>query len=447
MEVLYPRCAGLDVHKKTVVACRVQTAPSGHTRREIRSFGTTTGELLALLDWLHEWDCTHAALESTGEYWKPVYFILEGTLDLLLVNPAHMRAVPGRKTDVKDSEWLAELLRHGLLRASFVPPPEQRDLRDLTRQRGNLVRERASVVNRLQKVLESANIKLASVATDVLGVSGRAILQELIAGNTDAASLAELARGRLRAKRAELAAALEGRVRTHHRFLLLQHLEHIDFLDEQIAAFDQAIQDHLAGPVPPLAEGSAVPDPPASGAATGTARPGEPVSYARAVEVVDSYPGIEQRLAESLVAEMGRDMSRFPSARHFAAWAGVAPGNHASAGKQYSGRSRPGNAALRQALVQAAHGAKRTKGTYAAAQYQRLAGRRGAKRAIVAVAHSIAVALYHMVGRNQLYEELGGNYLDERKRESVVNRLVHRLEKLGYHVGLESQPARPVVAA
>ena len=289
MQIVYSHCAGLDVHKKTVVACRIATTPTGRVVQQTRTFTTMTSDLLALLDWLLEWPCTHVAMESTGEYWKPIYNILDGNLTILLVNAHHVKTVPGRKTDVKDAEWLADLLRHGLLRASFVPPQGQRDLRDLTRQRTNLIRERASVVNRLQKVLETANIKLTSVVSNVMGVSARAILAELLAGESDPTVLAELSQGRLRAKRAQLEQALTGRMRDHQRFLLTQHLEHIEFLDAQVARFDAQITAYLA-------HLSAPPSPPAPSVATepavASSSDDAPLSFSEAVELLDSIPGI-----------------------------------------------------------------------------------------------------------------------------------------------------------
>jgi transposase len=445
MQVIHERCAGLDVHKKVIVACRMWTKRNGQVVQETSSFGTTTAELLRLLDWLGGWECTHVAMESTGEYWKPVYNILEGHVEILLVNARHVKNVPGRKTDVGDAEWLADLLRHGLLRASFVPPRGQRELRDLTRQRSNLVRERAAVANRLQKVLEDANIKLAAVATDVLGVSGRAMLDAMVAGEADPVAMAELARGRLRNKQAELEQALTGRVRDHHRFLLATHLSHIDFLDGQIRQFDQRITSHIEQQPPVLTTVS--PPQLVSALAEPLELPEGVLTWVEAVDLLDTIPGIDRRLAEVLVAEMGIDMSRFPSEHHLASWSGVAPGNNESAGKRRSGKTPPGNPALRKALVQAAHAAKRKKDGYLAAQYHRLAARRGKKRAIVAVAHSILVIAYHILSRREPYRELGGNHFDERKRESVVNRLVHRLEKLGYQVALEMQPTSAVATA
>jgi transposase len=437
MQVMYPRCAGLDLHKKTVVACRVLTQTDGRTQQQTETFGTSTKEVLRLRDWLAAWEITHVAMESTGEYWKPVYNLLEGAVEILLVNARHVKAVPGRKTDVRDAEWLADLLRHGLLRASFVPPRGQRELRDLTRQRSTLVRERASVVNRLQKVLEDANVKLASVATDITGVSGRAMLRAKAEGVEDIEQLAGMARGRMRSKQAALSEALEGRMRDHHRFLVRGHLGHLEFLEQQIALFDTRIEAHIA------AAGVVTSGPGEARAESGGVAPvedhgegGGPVAYAQAVELLDTIPGIDHRLAEVIVAEIGTDMSRFPSAQHLASWAGVAPGNNESAGKQRSGKTPPGNRALRKGLVQGAHAASHTKNTYLSAQYHRLAVRRGRKKAIVAVAHSMLVMIYHILSRQEPYRDLGSGYFDERERESVTNRLVRRLQTLGFHVAL-----------
>jgi transposase len=445
MEVIHERCAGLDVHKKTITACRVHSRPKGRKEEETATFGTMTTELLRMGEWLLAWGCTHVAMESTGVYWKPVYNILEGQMEILLVNAHHVKQVPGRKTDVSDAGWLADLLRHGLLRGSFVPSRPQRELRDLTRQRSNLVREKVAVVNRLQKMLEDANIKLASVVTDVTGVSARAMLEEIAAGEAKPNELAKLARGRLRKKRAELEQALIGRVRDHHRFLLVTHLSHIDFLDEQIEQVNQRIGLHIE-------RQSALPPGPSSEDGSGNSAEltrGErgPLTYARAVDLLDTIPGISRWLGELIVAEMGIDMSRFPSAGHLSSWAGVAPGNNQSAGKRRSGKTPPGNRALRKGLVQAAQGAKRSKNTYLAAQYHRIAARRGKKRASVAVAHSILVIAYYILSRQEPYRELGGNYFDERKRESVANRLLRRLEKLGYQVSLDTKHVGVLAAA
>jgi transposase len=392
----------LDVHKKTVVACVV--TPTG---QETRAFGTMTADLLSLADWLLTCGCTHVAIESTGDYWKPVFNILEGTCEVILVNAQHVKAVPGRKTDVKDAAWLAELLQHGLLRASFIPPVAQRELRDLTRYRSTFIRERVTLINRVQKLLEDANIKLAAVASDIMGVSGRAILATLIAGHTDPHTLAELAKGRLRAKREPLAKALEGRVKPHHRFGLTELLCQIDSLDETVARFDAQIQA-ISGP------------------------------FEEAVGLLDTIPGIARHTAEMIVAEIGTDMGRFPSADHLASWAGVAPGNYESAGKRASGKTRKGNRFLRTTLVQAAHAAARTKGTYLSAQYRRLAARRGKKRAILAVAHSMLMMAYYMIQRQEPYRENGADFVDRLQPADTARRLIKRLESLGYQVTLQN---------
>lgn len=433
MEVVYTHCAGLDVHKKTVVACRTKPGEDGEKQREVQTFGTTTPELLRLLDWLQEWGCTQVAMESTGDYWKPIYNLLEGQMEVLLVNAYHVKHVPGRKSDVQDVEWLTDLLQHGLLRASFIPPAPQRDLRDLTRYRTNLVEERAREANRVQKLLEGANIKLGSVASNILGVSGRAMLEALIAGQQGPEEMAALAVGRLRSKQAELEKALTGLVRPHHRVLLAQQLAHIDFLESQIEKISQEIEHHLAD----LRSDPA--DPPEQEASGGSpTAPRAPLQATEAVALLDTIPGIDQRVAEIIVAELGLDMSRFPTAQHAASWAGLAPGHEESAGQRYSGRTRPGNPALRTAMIQAAWAAVHTKNTYLSAQYQRLVGRRGKKRAIVAVAHSLIVTIYCMLSRREPYREVGGNYFDERRKDSVVNRLLRRLQGLGYGVHLEA---------
>ena len=406
MDVICERCCGLDVHKRTVVACVVISQASGRPRKETRSFGTMTDDLLALADWLEERAVTHVAMESTGVFWKPVWNLLEDRFTLLLVNAQHIKAVPGRKTDVRDCEWIADLLRHGLLRPSFVPDRPQRELRELTRYRTSLVRERSTAVNRLQKTLEGANIKLASVATDIMGVSGRQMLAAIVAGATDAATIADLARKRLREKLPELTRALTGRVGAHQRFLLAQQLAHIEFLDETIARLSAEIGQRLQPCV-------------------------------AALERLDTIPGVGRWTAEILLAELGTDMTRFPTARHVASWAGMCPGNHESAGKRTSGRTRKGNPWLRTALVEAAQAAGRTKQSYLGAQYRRLAARRGAKRAAVAVGHSILGIVYHLLTREPVYADLGVHYFDERHRRTVERRLVRRLEALGSKVALE----------
>jgi transposase len=405
MEILFARCCGLDVHKRTVVACLLTPGAEGQPTKEIRTFGTMTNDLLALSDWLAAADCTHVALESTGVYWKPIYNLLEDRFAVLVVNAAHIKAVPGRKTDVRDAEWIADLLRHGLLRPSFIPDRPQRELREVTRYRTTLIHERANEVNRLQKVLEGANIKLASVATDILGKSGRDILEALVGGTSDAAALAQLARGRLREKLPQLEQALAGQFNVHHRFLIAEQLAHIDFLDASLDRVSAEIGKRL--------------------------RP-----FEQQMERLQTIPGVGRRTAEVLVAEIGVDLTRFPSARHLASWAGLCPGNDESAGKRRSGRTRKGSPSLRTALVEAARAAARTKETYLAAQYRRLAAHRGAKRAAIAVAHSILVMVYALLTQQTSYHELGGRYFDERDRHTVERRLVHRLEALGYTVSL-----------
>jgi transposase len=410
MEIVYERCCGLDVHKRVVVACRIVPGAAGTPSKEIRTFGAMTRDLLALADWLREAGCTHVAMESTGVFWKPIYNVLEGQFEVLVVNAAHIKAVPGRKTDVRDAEWIADLLRHGLLRASFIPDRPQRELRELTRYRTTLVQERATAVNRLQKVLEGANIKLASVATDVVGKTGRQILQALVAGTTDGAALAQLARGRLREKIPQLEQALTGQFGAHHRFLIAEQLAHVDFLEAALERVSAEIGARL--------------------------RPVE-----QDLERLQTIPGGGRRTAEVLIAELGVDLTRFPSPRHLTSWAGLCPGNDESAGKRRSGRTRKGSPWLRKALVEAAQAAAHTKETYLAAQYHRLAARRGAKRAAVAVAHSLLVIVYVLLTRPQdQYRDLGSQYFDERDRQAVQRRLVRRLESLGYSVALEPRP-------
>lgn len=456
MDVVYARCAGLDVHKKTVVACRVVPDARGRPQKEIRTFGTMTGELLQLSDWLTEGGVTHVAMESTGGYWKPVYNLLEESFTLLLVNAAHIKQVPGRKSDVKDSEWIADLLRHGLLKASFVPARSQRELRELTRYRTAIVRERAAEQNRLQKTLEGANIKLSAVASDLMGVSARQMLSALCTGGSEAAQMAQLAKGRLREKIPQLEQALVGDFRAHQRFLVAQQLAHIDYLEGLI---DQ-VSGEIAGRLEPL-------EPPPSGAAppSGGAEPlpleveraarrealhqqralavveqelerGQ-LGFAEAVTLLVTITGIQRRTAEVIVSEIGTDMSRFPSAGHLSSWAGLVPGLNVSAGKRQGNRTRRGSPWLRSALVEAANGASRSKETYLSAQYQRLAARRGRKKAIVAVAHSILVIAYHVLKDGQPYEELGDRYFEERDKDALQRRYVRRLEQLGCRVTVE----------
>src|SRR3990172_12659424 len=404
MQVLHERCCGLDVHMKTVVACLLMRGPGGQPNKETRTFSTMTADLLAMADWLEHAGCTHVAMESTGSYWKPVYNLLEDRFQLLLVNAQHLKAVPGRKTDVKDAEWIAQLLRHGLVRGSFVPNRRERELRELLRYRTSLIRERSSEVNRVQKVLEGANIKLASVAANVVGVSGRAMLEAMIVGVDDPAALASLAMGRMRSKKTTLESALEGRMSAHQRFILAEQLRHIDDLDATIARLSAEIEERQ--------------------------RP-----FVEAAGRLMTIPGIGLRTAQLILAEIGPDMSAFPSAGHLASWAGLCPGQDESAGKRRSGRTRKGNPWLRSALVEAAQTAGRTK-TYLAEQYQRIAGRRGKRRAAIAVAHSIIVIIYHLLAKGSTYEDLGYRYFDERDQQRTTRRLVQRLSALGYTVAL-----------
>jgi transposase len=442
LRIIYKRVAGLDVHKKTVVATRMHVTEEDRVEWETETFGTTTPDLLKLHDWLHEWNCTHVSMESTGDYWKPVFNILEDSFEVWLVNAQHVKHVSGRKTDVKDSEWLAELMLHGLLKPSFIPPKPQRALRELTRYRTRLVQERARVVNRVQKLLEGANIKLSSVATDIMGVSARAMLAEIVAGQTDAEHMADLARGRMRNKIPELEKALTGLVQPHHRFVLAQQLDHIDFLDEKVETLSIRIGQQL--------ESMSWPDGPAEADASKDTEEGAqvadeselPLTWDTAVALLDTIPGVNRRIAEVMLAEVGLDMSRFPTADHLASWAGLAPGNHQSGGKRYSGRTTKGNKSLSSIMVQGAWSAVRTKDTFLKARYHRLAARRGKKRAIVAVAHSMLVSAWHMLTYQQPYQELGGDYFDQRKKETKVSYLVRRLEKLtGGSVSIELQPA------
>jgi transposase len=403
MEVLYPRCAGLDVHKDTVVAS-ARLATGRDVGIEVQTFATTTAGLLALSAWLAERGCTHVAMEATGVYWKPVWHVLsDGDFALVLANAAHVKNVPGRKTDVADATWLAELLAHGLVRASFVPDAPTQALRALLRTRKQLVRERASHVQRLQKALEDANLKLSSVLADVTGVSGRAIVEALIAGETDPATLAALAHQRVKAPPERLAEALRGRVTSHHRFLLRLHLRQIDALEAAVASIDREVETEL--------------DP-----------------FRAAIRLLSSIPGISALSAEVIVAEIGTDMGRFPSAGHLLSWAGLCPRSDESAGKRRSTRLRKGAPWLKTALVQCAWAASRKKDGYLRAQFQRLRARRGPKKAICAVAASILTAAYHMLRDGTFYQDLGHDHFSRRARSDRTVRLVSQLTALGYTV-------------
>jgi transposase len=405
MDVLIERCAGLDVHQATVVA--TVRVPDGNGRRVVtETFGTMTPDLWALREWLQAYGVTHVALESTGVYWKPVYYVLEDAFTLLLINMQELKRVPGRKTDVRDSDWLAQLLECGLLRPSFVPPPAIRELRDLTRYRVQQVRDRAQEVNRLYKVLEDSGLKLTSVITDVMGVSGRAMLAALVEGTTDPVVLADLARGKLRKKLPALQRALQGRFRGHHAFLIEQSLAKIDFLDETIDRVTTAIDERLV--------------------------PFEPLLTA-----LDTIPGIDRIGAISIVAETGADMRRFPTAAHLCSWGAVCPGQNESAGKRRSGKTRKGNRYLRATLIQAGLGAIHSKGTALQARYHRVKRHRGHKKAVVAVGHQILEIAYFIMRDGVTYDELGADYFDRRHAERAVRRHVRHLEALGYRVTIE----------
>ncbi len=406
MDSIYRCCCGLDVHKDTVAACLRKIGDDGKTHIEKRTYSTMTKGLLALSDWMTSEGVTHVAMESTGVYWKPIWNILEGGFTVLLVNARHIKQVPGRKTDMKDCEWIAQLLQHGLLTSSFVPPTPIRELRDLTRHRVKVIGEQATVANRIQKMLEDANIKLASVASDVMGVSGRAMLKAIISGQEDPKVLADLAKRRLRGKIPQLKIALEGRVTEHHRFMLETLLDQWEYLESLVKRLDGRIEDIM--------------------------RP-----FEESVELLKGIPGVEQRTAENLIAEIGNNMDQFPSAEHLASWAGMCPGNNESAGKRKSGTTPKGNRWLRRTLNQSAWAASHTKNTYLSAQYRRLASRRGKKRAIVAVGHTMLKIVYHMLKHKVSYHDLGNDYFDRLNSESLKRYLVKRLEKLGHKVVLE----------
>ena len=403
MQVLFSRCAGLDVHKATVVGCVLITAANGSVVKEIRTFGTVTRDLLALGDWLKGHQVTHAAMESTGSYWKPVYNLLEGQAELLVVNAQHIKAVPGRKTDVKDAEWIADLLRHGLLRGSFIPAKPQRELRELVRHRANLVGRRAQVVNELQRTLESTNIKLGNVVTDITGVSATEMLQAILGGQTDEIALAKMARGRLKEKEEQLRAALQGKVEEHHRLILSQLLADIAGYEEQIAEAGALIAQRLQ-------------------------------SHQELLDRLDDIPGVNQRVAQVIAAEVGTDVKRFPTSQHLISWAGVCPGNNESAGKRYSSRIKPGNRSLRAAIVEAANAAGRKKNCYLSAMYHRVASKRGKKRALIAVARTILQSCYYMIQRGAKYEDLGADYYEKRNPEGLAKYLAKRIQKLGFTV-------------
>lgn len=403
MEVLYPHCAGIDVHKDTVVVC-VRHVTGGTVKREIRTFKTLTADLLAMAEWLASEGCTRVAMEATGVYWKPVWHILsDGDFVLILANAAHVKNVPGRKTDVNDAAWLADLLAHGLIRASFVPDPRTQEQRGLPRTRKQLVRERTAHAQRLRKTLEDANIKLDSIIPDIMGLSGRRMIEALIAGETDPAKLAQYAHSRIKASPASLREALRGRVTKHHRFLLQLHLKQTDALGETIAAIDKEVEANIA-------------------------------PFRDAVKLLTSMPGISELSARVIASEIGTDMSRFPAAGHLVSWAGLCPGNDESAGKRRSSRMRKGAPWLKTALVQCAWAAVKKKGSYLQALFYRPRSRRGAKKAIGAVAASMLTAAYHMLKNGTFYEDAGSGYFNQKAQATQTKRLVARLGKLGFAV-------------
>jgi transposase len=406
MDTVYRCCAGVDVHLKSSEVCVRYVDADGKARNELRSFGTTTRAILELGDWLEELGVQIVAMESTGVYWKPLWNLLEGRVELMLVNARHFRNVPGRKTDKNDAQWLAELLQHGLLRPSFVPARRQRQLRDLTRQRHVLVQDKTRVANRIQKVLEDANIKLSSVASDVLGVSGRDMIRSIIGGEEDPVVLADLARRSLRAKIPQLREALLGGVTEHHRFLLRMHMQHLNFLEKEIASLEDRIDREMA-------------------------------QEQEAIDRLEEIPGIDARIAHAVIAEIGTDMTRFPTAAHLCSWAKLCPGVNESAGKRKSARTGQGNRWLKALMSQAAWGATRTKNSYYAAQFRRVMARRGKKRALIAVARSLLETIYYMLLRGTRYQDLGPDYLDRLEPDRITRTLVKRLEKLGHTVSLQ----------
>jgi len=496
MEVIHERCAGLDVHKCDVVACRLARDARGRSSRETRTFKTMTQNLLELSDWLSEAGVTHVAMESTGEFWKPIYYLLEGNFELLLVNARHIKTVPGRKTDVGDAQWIADLLQHGLLRASFVPTAEQRALRELTRHRSTFIRHRATICNRIQKLLEGANIKLASVATDVLGASGREMLNAIAKGEDDANALAEMARGRLRKKDAALKLALDGRIQPYQRVVLKELLAQVVSLDESIERLSFSILDLCAEKEPaekepaekepaekepaekePAEKEPAEKEPaekePAekelgddgngSSGASPEGRDGKeanncgssdgldigavdkmtgqnikvkvslpPPSFHQAVSLLMTMTGVGRTAAEIVIAEIGTDMSRFPSDRHLSSWAGLASGNNQSAGKNLGGRTTYGNTTLKTVLIQIVQAALRTKKKgYLHAKFARIAARRGTKKALMAIAHAVLVIFYHMLKNHQTYQDLGADYLDSQNPMATAKKIVKRISGLG----------------
>ena len=416
MDVMFPRCSGLDVHQKFLIACVMVSDSEGQLQQERRRFGTTTNELLALVTWLSGFDVTHVVMESTGVYWKPIYNILHDHFETWVVNAHHLAQVPGRKTDETDAQWITKLMRFGLLQPSFIPAEWQRDLRDLTRYRTRLMQEKSTAVNRLHKVLEDANIKLASVVSDIQGVSARLMIEALIADNLDAMQMADLAKRRMRSKIPQLVEALTGHVRPHHRFVLQELLTHLDELNDRITTLCARITEAVA-------------------------------PYASIVVRLDTIPGVGQHTAEIILAEIGPTVDNWPSAGHLASWACVCPGNHQSGGKRGSGKTRKGQKWLVPALVEAAWAASRSRDTYLTAQFHRLRARRGAKRAAMAVAHSILTIVYHLLKNPEaVFTELGGDYFLTRNKEQEKRRAVRTLQTLGYAVDLTPTQAEALAA-
>lgn len=406
MNIIHRCCCGIDVHAKTVVACLIKNG-----KKEIRTYSTMTDDLLRLSDWLVSEGCKHVAIESTGVYWKPVFNILEGVLEVVLVNARHVKAVPGRKTDVRDCEWLADLLRHGLLRASFIPPLPIRELRELTRHRHTLVKDQTAVSNRIIKLIESANIKLAQVASHALGVSGRAMLGALARGEQDTAKMAEFARGPLREKQGQLRRALRGKLTRSQRFVLSELLNQLEQLEGAIARVSEEIRAQIEGSNDPF--------------------------VGDAVRLLQTIPGIGEHVAEVIVSEIGTDMNRFPTDKHLSSWAGMCPGNNQSGGKRKSGKTTKGSNYLRAALTQAGWAASHTKNTYLASQHRKLVRRLGKKKALVAVGHSILVIAYHILKNRASYNELGGDYFDRQNVDVQRARYIKKLESLGLKVTVE----------
>ncbi len=408
MQVIYERCCGLDVHLKNVVGCRLLTQQKGRVEKSICTFATTTSGLTELDHWLAEGQVEQVALESTGIYWRPIFNRLEGHYEIFLVNPQHMHAIPGHKTDVKDSEWIADLLRHGLLKASFIPSKPIRELRDLVRTHTHLIQERSRHINRIHKILETANIKLGSVVSDVLGKSSRLMLEALIAGNSNSLELAKLARGRMRPKIALLQQALQGQVEPHHRFLLSQTLAQLDFLQQRVGLLEQEVTTRLA-------------------------------PFEKSLALLMTIPGVSRRSATILISELGTDMVPFPSAAHLASWVGLCPGSHLSAGKRRSGKPTKGNPYLRSVLTQVAWVLTRMSGNYLSAQFHHLKPRLGAKKAVIAVAHSVLVIVYHVLAKGEPYQDLGPDYFRRQDKEQQARRFIRQLETLGYRVELAPQ--------